>query len=580
VEKTKKADTGVAWAPESTDTPAKSAKIEAQLYDASGVLVETTSLPFEGHGSRFISEIFDKVGDDFLGGVRFKGDTSFFLTILRLENNGSEFQLTSAPPASEGSGEFDWIGPSGGIVSDGQGAAVRVPAGALNEELLLRVNTISDLNTPSGLNGPLTQVLGAASFGPSGLHFDEPVVVTIPLANPGTPGESMPIYQYYPEDGAWSQTKFAGTVNSDGRSVDTPVTHFSVLAILGSSLEYMDLFGDFPSRWHEGDLLGQYRETVFRVNELFSVGHKEPYQFPPRDYKCYEIVATTFVLDHNEPSLSTPLYDVYGTPPFDAPPCLQKKCFVDKYGPLLIVLRYEDEYATKQGDVETIKAVQFDINIWLDCAAPELGLYPPETPLKAGEKFEVEVCLDCGLEHLDRHEVSFQAVNGKVVPDQLTTSKKCSTVELIPEAVNCEDGEVLLQAEHFACAHERREEDLIEEKNLPFEFDLSGSWQWTEVADETDCEEGVNTYKMTASITVVGSTILFAVPGVNASATKSGCIIAGFGSEQEDEGISYGSGTLTIDPDGKRMHGTASWTWYGDDDEECSGTSQITATRN
>lgn len=115
--------------------------------------------------------------------------------------------------------------------------------------------------------------------------------------------------------------------------------------------------------------------------------------------------------------------------------------------------------------------------------------------------------------------------------------------------------------------------------------DLVGNWSVLEIADERGCDEGVNTYQATVSLTQSGNQVTFSgPPGLNINGTRNGCGMQLAGSIQEDEGRTFGSGSATIDPEGNSITGSGSWTWRGIDPEtgemlSCSGSSQFTLTR-
>jgi uncharacterized protein YjdB len=115
-------------------------------------------------------------------------------------------------------------------------------------------------------------------------------------------------------------------------------------------------------------------------------------------------------------------------------------------------------------------------------------------------------------------------------------------------------------------------------------LDLNGAWDGTEVANETACDEGINTYRRTVVVTHSGDTVGFGWSGGSASGTKSGCTIGGYFGESEDGGTTYGGGSLSIFPAAPSMSGSVSWTWNGTDPVtgepiSCSGSSQLTARR-
>jgi hypothetical protein len=113
-------------------------------------------------------------------------------------------------------------------------------------------------------------------------------------------------------------------------------------------------------------------------------------------------------------------------------------------------------------------------------------------------------------------------------------------------------------------------------------MDLNGTWLATEVADERDCDEGINTYRQNVTISHVGSSVNALWSSGSAGGTKDDCTISGWGGESEDGGRSTTGGTLTINPNSSIISGSAiPWSWSGVDPDtgeldSCSGTSNYT----
>ncbi len=113
-------------------------------------------------------------------------------------------------------------------------------------------------------------------------------------------------------------------------------------------------------------------------------------------------------------------------------------------------------------------------------------------------------------------------------------------------------------------------------------MDLNGTWLATEVADERDCDEGINTYRQNVTISHVGSSVNALWSSGSTGGTKDDCTISGWGGESEDGGRSTSGGTLTINPNSSIISGSAiPWSWSGVDPDtgeldSCSGTSNYT----
>ncbi|UCF38116.1 MAG: hypothetical protein JSU96_04485, partial [Acidobacteriota bacterium] len=90
VEKSPAVNTGFAWSSLSPNDPFE---ITLELYDSTGVKVQTKTRTFAGHLALFFTEIFDNVADGFVGHVRITSPTAVGMTVLRLENVSGGFQL-------------------------------------------------------------------------------------------------------------------------------------------------------------------------------------------------------------------------------------------------------------------------------------------------------------------------------------------------------------------------------------------------------------------------------------------------------------------------------------------------------
>jgi uncharacterized protein YjdB len=115
-------------------------------------------------------------------------------------------------------------------------------------------------------------------------------------------------------------------------------------------------------------------------------------------------------------------------------------------------------------------------------------------------------------------------------------------------------------------------------------LDLNGLWDVTEVADERNCGDGINTYSRLVDVEHTGDVVRFGWTEGSARGTKNGCTIVGFGSEREDDGRSYGGDQLTIFSGGRTITGFTYWDWTGVDPDtgerlSCSGSSDFTARR-
>lgn len=106
-------------------------------------------------------------------------------------------------------------------------------------------------------------------------------------------------------------------------------------------------------------------------------------------------------------------------------------------------------------------------------------------------------------------------------------------------------------------------------------IDVEGTWQVTDINDETDCGEGINTVQYTIDITQNGERItVYKDPEGTFTGTLSGNTITWSGSYPEDGGTTtISSMTVNVSDDGNRFTSQSSWSWT-DGIDSCSGTSQ------
>ncbi len=88
-------NTGFAWARNAESSPFN---IVLRLWDGNGSLIQTKQVSYAGQEAEFFSEVFDQIPDGFVGRLDIQSDLPLYLTALRLEYVGSQFQLTSTPP--------------------------------------------------------------------------------------------------------------------------------------------------------------------------------------------------------------------------------------------------------------------------------------------------------------------------------------------------------------------------------------------------------------------------------------------------------------------------------------------------
>jgi len=133
------------------------------------------------------------------------------------------------PPPYHVSKEEGTIGRGGGCVYDG-GANVTIPAEALDADTKITVNALNETTLPTW-PPPLTELLGAATFGPDGLVFKTNVTITIPLSDFRSPGAHLSLFVYDQQKHEFVETGILAQVNGNGLTACAKVAHFSTYAI-------------------------------------------------------------------------------------------------------------------------------------------------------------------------------------------------------------------------------------------------------------------------------------------------------------------------------------------------------------
>ncbi len=106
---------------------------------------------------------------------------------------------------------------------------------------------------------------------------------------------------------------------------------------------------------------------------------------------------------------------------------------------------------------------------------------------------------------------------------------------------------------------------------------IAGTWNSTEVVDETRCNGVIHTEYRTFTITQVGCDVTVTFPGASVHGTVSGNKLSMTGNYPDDSGtITITGSDVALLEDGT-VKGTASWTWNGSSGS-CNGTTGITLT--
>ena len=124
-----------------------------------------------------------------------------------------------------------WVSATnGGSVSTTEGdASLDVPPGALTTNAYLSIARLRGTNLPPATPG--RRLLGLVRLGPDGIVFNQPVTVTVPLAETRPPGTVLALKYFNRATGAFVDEGLTAIVSANGREATGPVTHFSEIGV-------------------------------------------------------------------------------------------------------------------------------------------------------------------------------------------------------------------------------------------------------------------------------------------------------------------------------------------------------------
>ncbi len=118
------------------------------------------------------------------------------------------------------------IGPDGGTVTTTAGTKIEIPPGALTENTVIDIETLTEETLPAPVPDGY-EFLGGADFWPDGLTFNVPVTVTIPLNTPLPEGTFLGLFVFDLEAAKFIYAKKWGIVDESGEAASVEIEHFS-----------------------------------------------------------------------------------------------------------------------------------------------------------------------------------------------------------------------------------------------------------------------------------------------------------------------------------------------------------------
>jgi hypothetical protein len=286
---------------------------------------------------------------------------------------------------------------TGGTVSDGGGASVVIPPGALAEDTRVLVRSYANLGSVAQSWAMTPGLLGGAEFGPDGLTFEQPVTVTLPSLVPAPPGASYPVYAYNQEAQRWAETEFTATVSPDGGSLQAEVTHFTLYGVFSlPEMAVMEHFQRFLEA--EGNPEAAFNAYVNWYTDSLQLLEMRILH----EGCCYSITGIQFVLSYDLGGVSGVLDRLVGeVSPLKGPGF---------------------EYYGEVAEGGQQHAITLKIDYYLGCR-PDLRVQVGETVLSPGETTTVRARLTCGDQPMADRQVSLSVTGpGTIQPSVVQTA--------------------------------------------------------------------------------------------------------------------------------------------------------------
>ena len=173
------------------------------------------------------------------GDVPSGGMVTVAATLVSAPGVVGEVDVTILPPPSTPGSALVLASVGGTAISVGGGAEMTIPPGALAADTEISITELRGPAAPAPEPG--RQLLAAVELGPSGLTFNSPVTVTLPLARFFLPGTSLPL-SFIAPDGTFVRAEgIVATVLENGEQASAEISHFSVVAVDAASIPVADM---------------------------------------------------------------------------------------------------------------------------------------------------------------------------------------------------------------------------------------------------------------------------------------------------------------------------------------------------
>jgi hypothetical protein len=381
--------------------------------------------------------------------------------------SGSCADDTAEPGPSTADGTAA-IGPAGGTITTANGARLEVPPGALAETTTITITAFDAADELPRSWAPIPAFRGALEALPTGLQFEAPVVLTVPVSTPMYAGTIFPLLLWNEEQKVWEATESSATVAADGMTFSAEVQHFSGYG--GGAFDNL-LDGDADATMT--DFVDWYRANILDLGDR-----------KLKDNECFEVVGLDFDLS----------FEINGTADNRFRRVGRTSDYPDS--PLIMV-----DYTSDVSNGHSYSAhVVMTVTNYYDCVPPDFDSTADRTTLEEGESTTVRASLTCAGGPLVGKTIAFDLASGpgEVNPGTNTTQSSGTATTTFTAAED--DAEV--RALYNACelGDSTVVDTTVQIHVGPGDFVLAISF-----AQTTSAEDYYDNYSYSGSVTLATS---------------------------------------------------------------------------
>jgi hypothetical protein len=314
------------------------------------------------------------------------------------------FQGCGSDGGSPVTSDGDTVGPAGGTVTDSGGASADIPAGALDAETAITVKTLPGKEDLPPESQPFLPMLGGARFGPSGMEFNIPVTLTIPVDPPVYASDTITVLYWDDLEERWTALPGPVTVLPGGGAVTVETTHFTLFSAISNVFDnFHENFGDGSTAQAAFDAY-----VSWFLSNVTWMGRKGLY-----NGDCHEVVGIKIDLGYRVEHLPDgPYYEGY--PGYSDGESRQPD-----------VIFYVSYDYVEEGPSGTIdKFYALEIHVSLKCCAADVNVTAQPSSINIKETSSVTATVMCDDEAMAGYGVTFEALGGlgEVSPATAATS--------------------------------------------------------------------------------------------------------------------------------------------------------------